>query len=298
MEQIEILRTLQDYRIYLESQEKSPNTIEKYIRDVKRFLNHIGTLNPKREVVLNYKNELEQHYLLTSANSMLMAVNHYLKYRGLTDCCVSTFRQQRKLFEDERRYLSRQEYKRLVIEARKHGMEQLEYMIQTMGMTGIRVGELSFITVESLDRHLVRIHFKNKERVILLPKGLVRLLKNYCRRKGIDRGSIFTTKSGKSIDRRNIWAQMKKLCQGTGIPASKVFPHNLRHLFARCYYEQKKDLVRLADFLGHSSLETTRRYTIISSMEACMQQLDLDLEVEEDSQQLDAKKRSGTASMT
>ena len=126
-----------------------------------------------------------------------------------------------------------------------------------------------------------RIHFKNKERVILLPKSLRVLLEAYCRRENIRHGSIFITQGGKALDRRTIWFQMKKLCQGAGVLASKVFPHNLRHLFARCYYEKEKDLVRLADYLGHSSLETTRRYTIISSMEACLKQLELGLDVGE-----------------
>lgn len=195
-----------------------------------------------------------------SANSMLMAVNHYLKYKGLEECRVSAFRQQRKIFSEESRQLSRKEYERLVLEARKRGMVQMEHILQTIGMTGIRVGELAFITVEALKQKAARIHFKNKERVILLPKSLRVLLEAYCRRENIRHGSIFITQGGKALDRRTIWFQMKKLCQGAGVLASKVFPHNLRHLFARCYYEKEKDLVRLADYLGHSSLETTRRY--------------------------------------
>lgn len=276
-EQIEEI--LAEYRLYLVSQEKSDNTIEKYIRDVKRLLMYTGRERPQREMVLAYKSSLKEQYQLSSANSMLMAANHYLKYKGLEECRVSAFKQQRKIFSEERRQLSRREYERLVLEARKRGMVQMEHILQTIGMTGIRVGELAFITAESLKQKAVRIHFKNKERVILLPKSLRIMLEAYCRRENIKSGSIFVARSGKALDRRTIWAQMKRLCRGAGVLASKVFPHNLRHLFARCYYEKEKDLVRLADYLGHSSLETTRRYTIISSMEVCLKQLELGLNV-------------------
>ena len=272
---------LADYRRYMENQEKSRNTIEKYLRDVRRFLMYACCEYPEREVILRYKAGLKEHYQLSSANSMLMAVNHYLKYKGLPDRRVGIFRQQRKMFSEESRQLDRREYERLVVEARKRGRVRLAYILQTIGMTGIRVGELAFITAEALKQKTVRIHFKNKERVILLPKSLRNMLEGYCRRNGIRSGSIFTTRNGLPLDRRTIWAEMKKLCQGAGVAASKVFPHNLRHLFAKCFYEKEKDLVRLADYLGHSSLETTRRYTIISSMEACMRQLELGLDVGE-----------------
>lgn len=270
---------LELYRRHLEDQEKSANTIAKYVRDVRNFLIYAGMEKPPKELVLKYKSSLKERYQLSSANSMLMAVNSYLKYQGQKECCVSVFRQQRKMFSEESRMMSRKEYQRLVQEAGKRGMIRMEYILQTIGMTGIRVGELAFITVESLKEKMVRIQFKNKERVILLPKTLRRMLEGYCRNQGIKRGSIFVTRTGKVMDRRNIWAQMKKLCQGAGVAASKVFPHNLRHLFARCYYEKEKDLVRLADHLGHSSLETTRRYTITSDMEECMKRLELGLEV-------------------
>ena len=272
---------LSSYRSHLENQEKSANTIEKYVRDVRNFLIYTGMETPPKELVLKYKSSLEERYRISSANSMLMAVNSYLKYRGQRECCVSAFRQQRKMFSEESRLLNRKEYQRLVQEARKRGMVRIEYILLTLGMTGIRVGELAFITVESLKEKMVRIQFKNKERVILLPKTLRKLLEQYCRNQKIKEGSIFVTRTGKAMDRRNIWVQMKKLCQGAGVLASKVFPHNLRHLFARCYYEKEKDLVRLADHLGHSSLETTRRYTITSDMEDCMKRLELGLEVAE-----------------
>ena len=275
----EIMDILSDYRAELIRQEKSDNTIEKYLRDVKVFLLYAGEEYPSKETILAYKAKLKEGYRLSSANSMLMAVNSYLKYKGLADRRVSVFRMQRKIFSEESRLLRREEYERLVVEARKRGMEQIDCILQTLCMTGIRGGELAFITVEALREKLVRIHFKNKERVILLPKSLRRLLKNYCRRRGIKSGSIFIGKTGNALNRRWIWAQMKKLCSGAGVLASKVFPHNLRHLFARCYYEKEKDLLRLADYLGHSSLETTRRYTEISTMEACMRQLELGLEV-------------------
>ena len=251
---------LSAYAAELKRQEKSSNTIEKYLRDVRGFLLYVDEEFPAKETVLAYKAKLKEKYRISSANSMLMAVNSYLKYKGVENCCVSTFRQQRKIFSDEGRLLKREEYERLVREARRRGMEQIEYILQTLSMTGIRVGELAFITVEALQERMARIHFKNKERIILIPKSLRKLLRTYCNKRGIKSGTIFTGRSGNALDRRWIWAQMKKLCDGAGVLASKVFPHSLRHLFARCYYEKEKDLVRLADYLGHSSLETTRRY--------------------------------------
>ena len=190
-------------------------------------------------------------------------------------------RREQQIFREESKELNREDYKKLVREAKRRGNQRLYYLLQTLGTTGIRVSELSSITVEGLKKQSVRIHSKGKERVVLLPQSLVVLLRVYCSLNRIRQGAIFVTKAGKPVDRRNVWAEMKKLCAGAGVEESKVFPHNLRHLFARCYYEKEKDLVRLADYLGHSSVETTRRYTMISSMEACLRQLELGLLVEE-----------------
>ena len=149
--------------------------------------------------------------------------------------------------------------------------------MQTIGATGIRVSELKYITVEALKSQIVTIRSKGKVRTILIPLSLKTVLENYCEQEGIRSGSIFVTRSGRPMDRRNIWSEMKRLCKKTDIVNSKVYPHNLRHLFARCYYEKEHDLVRLADYLGHSSVETTRRYTMTGNMDACLRQLELGL---------------------
>lgn len=266
-------------------QEKSQNTVEKYVRDVGRFLRFLcrnqgaeteGELLNRR-AALEYKEELLKQYQTASVNSMLIAVNCYLKFAGKEEWRLQTVRVQRQIFQPEEKELTRNEYCRLVREAEQRGKSRLCHILQTIGATGIRISELRFVTVETLRTKMVRIYCKGKERIILLPCSLVHLLKDYCRKRGIARGSIFITRNGNPVDRRNIWAEMKALCRLARVKESKVFPHNLRHLFARCYYEKEKDLVRLADYLGHSSVETTRRYTRTASIKDCLKQLELGL---------------------
>ena len=168
-----------------------------------------------------------------------------------------------------------------MLQAEKNGNQRLSCILQTIGSTGIRIGELQYICVESLQKRMANIRLKGKTRSIILPNSLVKLLKDYCRRQNIRTGCIFITKSGQPVDRRNIWEEMKELCRDAGVSRDKVFPHNLRHLFARSYYDREKDIVRLADYLGHSSVETTRRYTMITSMEACQKRLELGMLVGE-----------------
>ncbi|HJB08664.1 MAG TPA: site-specific integrase [Candidatus Enterocloster faecavium] len=276
---------LKEFEEYLRMQEKSRNTVEKYLRDVGRFLAFAcGSRKGEREeeilnrrLTLEYKEELLKRYQTTSVNSMLIAVNCYLKFIGHAEWKLQTVRVQRQIFRPEEKELTRNEYCRLVREASQKGKSRLCHILQTIGATGIRISELRFVTVEALKSKIVRIYCKGKERIILLPCSLVRLLTDYCRKKKIVSGSIFITRNGNPVDRRNIWAEMKSLCRLARVQESKVFPHNLRHLFARCYYEKEKDLVRLADYLGHSSVETTRRYTKTASMKACLKQLELGL---------------------
>lgn len=269
MEELEI------FKRSLFVQGKSQNTIEKYLRDVRHFLMFAEGREISPEVVLLYKEEILKTYKVSSVNSMLVALNGYLKFIGKEECCVRVCRQQRRIFLEEERELNRKEYERLVLEARKEGKYRLCYILQTIASTGIRIGELKYITAEALKDRRVQINSKGKIRLIILPQSLVQVLKDYCRKCRIRSGSIFVTKNGRPIDRRNVWAEMKRLCEVTQIAKSKVFPHNLRHLFAKCFYEREKDLTRLADFLGHSNIETTRRYTMISSMEVCEKQLEL-----------------------
>lgn len=267
--------SLEEFAQWLHSREKSRNTIDKYVRDARRFLEYVGTESWEKEQVLSYKKHLQEKYMISSVNSMLVALNCYLRFIERPECCVNICRIQRRLFRDEARELTFREYKSLVRIAKKEKRTQLSCILQTIASTGIRVSELQYITVEALKSQLVEISCKGKQRVILLSESLTILLKDYCRKMKIEHGSIFVTDKGEPVDRRNVWAGMKKLCAAANVAATKVFPHNLRHLFARCYYEREKDLVRLADYLGHSSVETTRRYTMISSKEAYQKQLEL-----------------------
>jgi len=275
-------QSLEVYEKYLREQEKSKNTIEKYLRDIRHFYRFAAGREISRELMLEYKEQLKKNYKISSANSMLVAVNQYFRFLGKEEYSVRTFRTQRQIFRDQYRDLDEDEYRRLVEAAILGGDERLSCIIQTMVMTGIRISELKFITVEALKRQMVEIDCKNKRRVILLPDSLKKLLLHYCESKGIRKGCIFITRSGAPVDRRNVWASMKRLCETAGVQPSKVFPHNMRHLFAKSYYLKMKDIVRLADYLGHSSIETTRRYVMTSTMETCLKELELGLLVTED----------------
>ena len=268
---------LKEFGESLLEQEFSANTIQKYLRDAGRFLTYAGTEEPDRKAALGYKEYLQRHYQPSSVNSMLAAVNCYLKYIGRAECCVRSCRIQRQIFRSEELELSREEYQRLLQTAKRRGKDRLCCIIQTIGSTGIRISELKYITVEALDTGIVNLYSKGKARMIFLAGPLAEMLKGYCRKEKITAGCIFITRSGCPVNRKNVWAEMKSLCQEAGVPEGKVFPHNLRHLFACCFYEKEKDLVRLADYLGHSNVETTRRYTMISGREAWQKQLELGL---------------------
>lgn len=268
---------LKNYEAFLLERELSENTVQKYVRDVGRFLEYTGTEEPDRKQTLQYKEELQKHYQPSSVNSVIAALNNYLKFIGKTDCCVRSCRIQRQIFRSESLELSREEYQSLVRTARKKGKTRLCCIMQTIGATGIRISELEYITAETLDTGSVKVCSKGKVRMIFLIESLRKMLKNYCSQEGITEGCIFITRSGSPVNRKNVWAEMKGLCREAGVPESKVFPHNLRHLFACCFYEKEKDLVRLADYLGHSNVETTRKYTMISGMDAWQKQLELGL---------------------
>lgn len=278
------LEPVSRYRLHLIAQDMSKNTVEKYVRDVKKFLEFSRQTGPVTDhaCVARYRACLVENYKPASVNSMLAALNSYLEFTDRKEWCVSLLRIQREMFLDEARELTREEYWRLVDQARKDGNTRLYYMLQTLAGSGIRVGELPFITVEALGQKTVSVNFKGKLRQILLPPSLVEQLEEYCRMAGRRAGSIFVTRTGRPVDRRNIWKEMKGLCRKAGVDQAKVFPHNLRHLFARSYYEKEKDIVRLADYLGHSNVETTRRYTMTGRMDACRQQLEMGLTVERD----------------
>ncbi len=269
------LKHLGYYRLYLVARGMRANTISKYMRDARKFLTYSHGQELTPELTVRYQEYLMGLYQPASANSMLVGLNRFLVFLGRLDYCVRLFRIQQTLFRDASRELTMEEYQRLVQQARRDGNRRLFYILQTLGSTGIRIGELPSITVESLDQKTVSVCSKGKIRQILLPRTLIQVLKEYCIRTGLASGSIFVTRSGKPVDRRNVWRDMKKLCKRADVPEDKVFPHNLRHLFACSFYEKKKDIVRLADYLGHSSVETTRRYTQVAIMEEQRKQLEL-----------------------
>ncbi|MDO5378121.1 MAG: tyrosine-type recombinase/integrase [Clostridia bacterium] len=263
---------LRDFEIWLNEREMSRATILKYRRDVRVMAEYVGYQIKDKADLIGFKAFLSERGLaVTSINSMLAAVNCFLKFVGRSDYAVKYLKIQRTTFINKNRELPQEEYEKLVKVARKKGKTQLAMLLQTICITGIRVSELSAITVESLQAGQATISSKGKIRTILLPGGLVKALKAYCQEQSITQGSIFVTQNGRALDRSNIWKMMKRLAQEADVILKKVFPHNLRHLFAQTYYKQFMDIVRLADILGHSSINTTRIYTMKNGSEQRMQ---------------------------
>lgn len=260
-----IIANFQEY-LYLE--ERSQATIGKYGRDIVRYYEFLG--NDKcitKESLISYKNFLLENYKIRSVNSMLTSLNTFLVFQNLKELKMKLCKVQRKMFYEEEKELTKVEYRRLLESALKEKNKQLYMLLQTICGTGIRVSEHKYITVECLKSGKVHINNKGKERVVFITKKLRRLLIEYCKTEGIVRGTIFITKKGEPLDRSNIWRKMKSLCEDAKVNRQKVFPHNLRHLFALTYYRLQKDIIRLADILGHSNIETTRIYTMTSSHE-------------------------------
>ena len=252
----------------MKTEEKSQATIEKYLRDTKQFLEELGEGSEiTKDRVIAYKESLAERYAVTSANSKVAAVNCFLRTAGCEGCSVKSFKVQKNVFRTKERELTKEEYIRLVKTAQRHGKRQLGMLIQTICATGIRISELPYVTVEALYTRRAVVSLKGKTRIVLLPAELCRELTAYVRAENIRSGSIFVTRNGKPLDRSNIFHSMKKLCEDAEVDRDKVFPHNLRHLFAVTYYKAEKDVCHLADILGHSSINTTRMYTIISCEE-------------------------------
>ena len=247
--------------------EKSDATIEKYLRDIRTFNTFIGGSAVNKEAVLAYKSFLEKRYAVTSANSMLASLNSLLRYAGWQACCVRPFKLQKKTYCKEGQELSREEYLRLLKAAEKNNNRRLNLVLQTICATGIRVSELRFITVESLEHGEACVNCKAKSRTVFIVSALREKLLRYVKEQGIMAGPIFITKYGKPLNRSNIWREMKALCNEANVSASKVFPHNLRHLFARIFYGIEKDIAKLADILGHTSINTTRIYIMSTGAE-------------------------------
>ena len=255
------------YATHLFAEERSSGTIEKYVRDVRRFAVWLDGAEVSRERAAAWRDGLlERGYAPVTVNSMT-AVNQFFTFLGWEDCRIKSLRIQRKLFRDDRRELTREEYQRLLDAAHGLGRDRLALLLETICSTGVRVSEVRYITLEAVQAGRAEISLKGKLRVILLPGKLCRKLKKYAKAKKITSGEIFLTRSGKSLSRRQIWAEMKRLCKAAGVAPSKVFPHNLRHLFARTFYKVCRDVVKLADVLGHSSVETTRIYLMSTGAE-------------------------------
>ena len=261
-------KMVEDFLNYLTEEERSEATVEKYKRDVWKFIRYLDD-EPEitRETVLNYKKTLIEGYQVSSANSMLAALNQFLMYIGCPQLRVKRIAVQKKIFREEEIELSEDEYKKMVKAATEKGKERLALILETICSTGIRVSELKCFTVRCLRQGKIEIYNKGKVRTILIPEKLRRKLIYYVKKKGIGSGNIFITAKGNPVDRSNLWREMKKLGISAEIIQEKIFPHNLRHLFARAYYRTHKDLIGLSDILGHSSINTTRIYTMTTGNE-------------------------------
>jgi site-specific recombinase XerD len=268
-------KLLEKYRAYLADEEKSIATATKYIRDIRKFKEYAGGCSITKEIVAGYKEDLRvnKKYKLSSINSFLIAINSFFSYMGWYGLRVKTYKVQKELFAPAGKDLSKQDYKKLVYAARRKGKKRLAMVIQTICATGMRVSELSSVTANSVRKGVVDIYCKGKHRQVLLPGKLRKLLLVYISGNKI-KGIVFCTSSGKAVDRSNIWREMKELGDEAGVALEKIFPHNLRHLFAKVFYETNKDIARLADVLGHSSIETTRLYIMVTCVEH-QRQLDI-----------------------
>ena len=261
------LGMLGEYIAHLQEQEKSFATRQKYRHDILDFMGYIKGRVVTKELTMAYKEQLKKAYEPSSINSMLAAINGLLGYLGWQDVRVKRLSIQRKIFCDEKRELSKQEYLRLLAAARSPKQQRINLIVQTICATGIRVSELKHITAQAVADGQAVVECKGKVRLVFLPKKLQKLLGQYMRRGGIKAGPVFVTRSGKPIGRVSVWREMKALCDSAGVAPSKVFPHNLRHLFARTFYGNEKDIAKLADILGHSSVETTRGYIVSTGKE-------------------------------
>ena len=259
---------LEEFRSYLFSEEKSAGTIEKYLRDIRAFSAYAESRELSKELAVLWKEHLGEHgYAPVTINSMLSSLNVFLRFLHWDDCRVKFLRVQRRVFRAPSRELTKAEYYRLVETAQNSGRERLALLMETICSAGIRVSELQFITVEAVKNHTTDVYLKGKIRTITLTGKLCKKLLKYARKQHIASGVIFRTRSGRALSRKQIWSEMKSLCAAAGIATTKVFPHNLRHLFARTFYRMHRDIVKLADTLGHSSIDTTRIYLISTGEE-------------------------------
>ncbi len=268
MERIIENKTIQNFAEWLKSEEKSKNTLEKYMRDVRAFASYQYGKNVTKEAVIAYKQSLlDNGYAVRSVNSILASLNSLFSFLGWHDCRVKSMKLQHRAFCPEEKELTKAEYERLCRAAQHTHNERLNLILQTICGTGIRVSELQFITAEAVRRGESIVSCKNKTRTVFIVKKLQKKLLRYMKDRNIVSGCVFVTKTGKPVGRTNIWREMKSLCSSANVNPSKVFPHNLRHLFARVFYGIEKDIAKLADILGHTSVNTTRIYIITTGAE-------------------------------
>ncbi len=259
---------IDEFRSYMRLEEKSENTIEKYTRDIKAFCKFIGNQSVTKELAIEYKEKLlSDGYAISSVNSVIASLNSFFAFSGCEYLKIKTIKEQRQIFCPENKELTKQEYTRLLKAAERRGNNRLNLILQTICGTGIRVSELKFITVEAVKKGEALVFCKGKRRSVFLVKALQKKLFRYAAEHKIHSGCIFITRTGKPVSRTNIWRDMKKLCKDADVNPDKVFPHNLRHLFARVFYSIEKDIAKLADILGHSSINTTRIYIISTGTE-------------------------------
>ena len=255
------------YETALREAEKSAATMEKYLHHVRQFVAHDAGRRIDKALVLEYKTRLGKLYAPSSANAALAAVNGFLRFWGFESCCVKPFKVQKQVYCSEEKELTREEYVRLVRAAKEKSSERLALLLETICATGIRVSELPYITVEAVARGEAVVHCKGKTRTVFLPAALQKKLRRYMQSQKIQSGPVFITRTGKPMNRSNIWREMKALCERAKVAPSKVFPHSLRHLFARTFYSIDHDVAKLADLLGHSNINTTRIYIITTGAE-------------------------------
>ncbi|MBE6534435.1 MAG: integrase [Ruminococcaceae bacterium] len=255
----EIIKSFKDYLI---NEEKAVATVNKYLHDVGEFQMWLGEQELCKTATLSYKSYLCEHCAPASVNAALSSLNSFFNFMEWYDLRVKNLKIQKQIFASADKELTKAEYDRLLEAAKQKKNERLYLLMQTICSTGIRVSEVRYVTVEAVWRGIAEINCKGKRRQVFLPKQLCQILKQYIREQKIKSGAVFITKNGNPLDRSNIWSDMKKLCKAANVSEKKVFPHNLRHLFARTYYSLQKDIVRLADILGHNSVNTTRIYTM------------------------------------
>ena len=260
-------KTIAEFKEHLILEERSEITVEKYIRDVKAFSAYTQNSDITKETVIAYKKHLQENYAVRSVNSMLASINSLFSFLGWHDLRVKSLKLQQQVFCPEEKELTKAEYARLCRTAERKHNERLNLILQTICGTGIRVSELQYITVEAVKQGEAVVNCKAKTRSVFIVKELKQKLLRYAAEQGIKSGMIFVTRTGKPISRTNIWREMKALCEEANVNPQKVFPHNLRHLFARVFYGIEKDIAKLADILGHSSINTTRIYIISTGTE-------------------------------